>query len=444
MAKRRGNILLVYDDSGLVRLLSLRLESLGFRVDGADSGEAALGKIESERPDVVISDVRMQPMDGLELLHRIHVRMPGLPVLLLTAHGNIPDAIAATRNGACGFLTKPVDDDALLRELDQALALHKVGANGSQAAGGLVTRSTEMLELLAEAQMVGDSEASVLVRGDSGTGKELLARFIHDNSRRAQAPFVAVNCSAIPETLLESELFGHVKGAFTGATREHPGLFRSAEGGTIFLDEIGDMPAMLQVKLLRVLEERQIRPVGGSREVAVDVRVVSATHRDLREQIDAGAVREALYSRRNVITLRLAPLSERREDIPLLAEHFLQQIAEREGAKPKTYSPQAMAELVTGDWPGNVRQLQNVVEHNVALSTAKVISLRQVRRAMGQMRKTMLTYADARADFSRTYLTQLLRISDGNVSAAARMAGRNRTDFYKLLARHELEAGDFK
>lgn len=444
MAKRRGTLLLVDDDPGLVRLLSIRLEQHGFKVVSVDNGESALAAVETERPDLVVTDLRMQPMDGLELLHRLHVRVPGLPILLLTAHGTIPDAIAATRNGAYGFLTKPVDDDALLQQIDEAMALHKTSQGNGEERGGLVTRSTEMLELLAEAKMVAGGDTNVMLRGESGTGKELLARFIHDASDRADGPFVAVNCSAIPENLLESELFGHVKGSFTGASRDHLGLFRSAEGGTIFLDEIGDMPAMLQVKLLRVLEQRQVRPVGSTREVAIDARVISATHRDLMEQIDAGAFREDLYYRLNVVTLRLAPLRERREDIPLLAEHFLRRIADRDGAKAKVYSPQGIAQLVAGEWPGNVRQLQNVVERNVALCPAAVISLRQVQKAMGDMGQTMLSFAEARADFTRGYLTQLLQIAEGNVSQAARLAERNRTDFYKLLAKHKLDSGDFK
>lgn len=444
MARTRGNILLVDDDPGLLRLLSLRLQAHGYKIETAEDGEAALAVVTTLRPDLVISDLRMRPMNGLDLLHRLQSLMPGLPVLLITAYGTISNAIEATRKGAYGFLTKPIDPDALLQQVDEAIAVARPTGYNENQEKRIVTRSPEMLELLAEARMVADTDSSVLVRGESGTGKELLARFIHDASARRERGFVAVNCSAIPENLLESELFGHVRGAFTGADRDRQGLFVSAEGGSLFLDEIGDMPPSLQVKLLRVLEERKIRPVGSNREVAIDVRVISATHRDLSAEIARGAFREDLYYRLNVVTLRLAPLRERREDIPLLANHFLAQMGWRDSAKPKIYSPQAMMRLVSGQWPGNVRQLQNVVERNVVLAPAPVISLRQVQKAMGDMQKTMLPFTEARADFARLYLSQLLHICEGNVSQAARLAQRNRTDFYKLLSRHRLDPAQFK
>lgn len=445
MAKKSGDILIVDDDPGMSRLLSLRLESEGYSVRTAEDGERAMAEALQSRPDLVISDLRMEPVDGMALLQRLQERLPGVPVIMMTAYGTIPDAVEATHRGAFGFVTKPIDKEQLLERVEEVFALHRQDKSGPvEDDSKLITRSASMRELLAEARMVAATESSVLIQGESGTGKELLARFVHDASARAGEKFVAVNCGAIPEELLESELFGHTKGSFTGATRDHPGLFRIADGGSLFLDEIGDMPAALQVKLLRALEERRVRPVGSTEEVSINVRVVSATHRNLKQAIQAETFREDLYYRLNVVTLLLPPLRERREDIPLLVGHFLNELARINGGKPKVYSPEAMAYLVSGDWPGNIRQLQNVVESNVALSPAPVISLRQADKAMAGMPRSMPNYAEARADFTRSYLAQLLQICEGNVSQAARLAERNRTDMYKLLAKHQLDAADFK
>ncbi|MAA73741.1 MAG: two-component system response regulator GlrR [Salinisphaeraceae bacterium] len=448
LARSRGEILIVDDDPALRRLLSMRLEGEGYRLRVAEEGEKALAEIAQRRPDLVISDLRMEPMGGMALLHRLQELHPGLPVLLMTAYGTIPDAVEATRSGAYGFITKPVDKTELLERIDEVLSMHKRPRSREKemdsSDSDVITRNTEMRELLAEASMVAGAEASVLVQGESGTGKEVLARYIHAHSKRSDRPFVAVNCGAIPEDLLESELFGHVKGAFTGANRDHTGLFRSADGGTVFLDEIGDMPASLQVKLLRALEDRKVRPVGSTEEISIDVRVVSATHQNLAEAIENGGFREDLYYRLNVVGLRLPPLRDRREDIPLLASHFLKSLSARNDQPQKSYSPEAMTLLVSGDWPGNVRQLQNVVESNVALSPGRLISLRQTEKAMGSMKRSMRSYSEARADFSREYLSKLLHICEGNVSRAARLAKRNRTDLYKLLSRHNLDPADFK
>lgn len=445
MVKKHGDILIVDDDPGMRRLLSLRLESEGYDVRSAGDGERAMAAALQSRPDLVISDLRMQPVDGMALLQRLQERLPGVPVIMMTAYGTIPDAVAATHRGAFGFITKPIDKAQLLERVAEVFALHRQGESGPlEDDSKLITRSARMRELLAEARMVASTESSVLIQGESGTGKELLARFVHDVSLRAAKKFVAINCSAIPEDLLESELFGHTKGSFTGASRDYPGLFRMADGGSLFLDEIGDMPATLQVKLLRALEERRVRPVGSTEEVNINVRVISATHRNLDQAIQAETFRADLYYRLNVVTLSLPPLRERREDIPLLVNHFLNELARAGGGKPKVYSPEAMVALVSGDWPGNIRQLLNVVESNVALSPAPVISLRQANKAMADMPCSMPGYAQARADFTRGYLAQLLKICEGNVSQAARLAERNRTDMYKLLAKHKLDAADFK
>jgi two-component system response regulator GlrR len=292
--------------------------------------------------------------------------------------------------------------------------------------------------------MVAATDARVLITGESGTGKELLARAIHQASVRKNKPFVAINCSAMAENLLESELFGHERGAFTGATRNHKGLFQSAEGGTLLLDEIGDMPMRLQVKLLRVLQENQVRPVGNTDAIEVNVRVLSATHRDLQDLMRQGSFREDLYYRLNVVNITLPVLNDRREDIPLLVAHFLQTIAKEAGQERKVYAPEAVELMVTAEWPGNIRQLYNVVRQNVALSRSPVISGELVQSSLGEHAGKLASFSDARDEFTRNYLSQILQITSGNVSQAARLAKRNRTDFYKLLARHDLNPDGFK
>jgi two-component system response regulator GlrR len=438
-------ILLVDDDKDLLQLIAMRLTAAGHAVTAVESGEAALAALAVSRPQVVVTDLRMQGMDGLALFDAIHREAPSLPVVILTAHGTIPEAVMATRRGVFSFLTKPFEPKVLLDTVAEAMRLSSSPAGEmEQWRSELITRSSGMEDLLAQARRVAASDASVCIFGQSGTGKELLARAIHRASPRAQAPFVAVNCGAIPEGLLESELFGHKKGSFTGAVSDRRGLFQAAQGGTLFLDEVGDMPLPLQVKLLRALEERKIRPVGSHENFDVDVRVVSATHRKLEERIASGEFREDLYYRLNVVKLYIPTLAERREDIPLLANHFLTRLAERYRRGRLALSPEATQILVSAPWPGNVRQLLNVIEQAVALAATEVIPESLVRQAL-DAGDTMLTPLDeARRAFERDYLVRILKITGGNVTKAARLAGRNRTEFYRLLERHSLEPGMFK
>ena len=442
-------ILVVDDDADMLRLLSLRLKAAGHEVVAVGSAEAALAQLDIARPQLVLSDVRLPGKDGLALFDEIRAQHPSLPVILLTAHGTIPDAVEATERGVFTYLTKPFDGKALEGKIAEALALSApvhVAQRGSPQAWQthIISRSSRMAEALAEAQMVAHSDASVMLRGESGTGKELLARAIHQASARASKPFIAVNCGAIPEALLESELFGHVKGAFTDAVSNHKGLFQAADGGTLLLDEIGDMPPALQVKLLRVLQEREVRPVGASQSIPVDVRIISATHRDLDAAMEAGDFRADLYYRLNVVTLTLPPLSERREDIPLLANHFLVTLATKYGKRLSGFAPEALKALSTAAWPGNVRQLYNVVEQVCALSTTPLVPLALVQRALRSPSVQVLTFAEAKQRFERDYLVGLLKLTDGNVADAARLADRNRTEFYRLMQKHGLTPGHFK
>jgi len=448
-------ILIVDDDPNLLRLLSLRLKSEGYDVTEAASGEKALALLHAAPPALLITDLQMGGMDGMALFSAAQRDYPTLPVIILTAHGTIPHAVEATRRGVFGFLTKPFEARDLMREVERALEaagggnsvqLRKRAAAGDENAwrSAIVTRSPLIEQVLQEARLVAQGDASVLITGPSGSGKELLARAIHAASPRAAGPMLAINCAAIPEQLIESELFGHLKGAFTGANRDNDGLFQSAAGGTVFLDEIGEMPALVQVKLLRALQERSVRPVGASKDVSIDVRVVSATHRDLQKEIAAARFREDLYYRVNVVSLALPPLAERREDIPLLAVHFLEMLARRYNKTLNGYASDALELLVAHAWPGNVRQLQNVVEKCVALSTVEMVPATLVQRALNSAVDELAPFDDARREFERDYLTRLLKITAGNVTQAAKLAKRNRSDFYSLLNRHEIDPAGFK
>ncbi len=441
------SVLVVDDDPDLLKLLAMRLGAAGYGVQTAESGERALAAIAVSRPDVVVTDLKMGGMDGLALFDAVQRTAPTLPVIILTAHGTIPDAVDATRRGVFGFLPKPFEGKELLAQVEQALKLSSAGsgaADGGDWRADFITASPRMEDLLRRARLVAQSDASVLIVGASGTGKELLARAIHRASKRAAAPFVAVNCAAIPEALLESELFGHRKGAFTGAIYDHKGLFQSAEGGSVFLDEIGDMPVALQSKLLRALQEREVRPIGSSQAVPVDVRIISATHRNLEERVASGEFREDLYYRLNVVSFPIPPLAERPEDILPLARHFLTTTAARYGKDVRALAPDALELLVGAPWPGNVRQLANVVEQAVALATSPIVPAALVANALKAEPAGLTPLDEAKRAFERDYLIRILRITKGNVSHAARLAQRNRTEFYKLLDRHQLQPSMFK
>ncbi len=443
MSKR---VLLIDDDKDLLKLVSMRLTSDGFEVASADGGRKGLAMLDSFQPQVVVTDLRMDDIDGMAVFEYVKANRPSLPVIMLTAHGSIPHALEATRRGAFAYLTKPFDSAELISEIKSALQAH--GDPADESSDGfcarIVTRSPVMKEVLSQSRMVAQSDASVLIQSESGTGKELLARSIHDASERADKPFLAINCSAVPESLLESELFGHSKGAFTGATKNHDGLFQAAYGGTLFLDEVGDMPLGFQAKLLRVLQEREVRPVGSTTSVPIDVRIISATHFDLEKEVLEQRFRKDLYYRLNVVQLTLPPLRERRDDIPLLANHFLNVLSESKGQAKKRFSAEALELLVSAAWPGNVRQLQNIVEQTTVLSSTQVIPSQLVQNALKMDSGEIPSFAEARDNFEREYLAELLNITQGNVSKASNLAKRNRTEFYRLLHRHHLDPSEYR
>jgi len=432
-------VLIVDDDEKLLRLLAIKLSRANYEVETAPSAERALGRLAFFKPDAIITDLRMDGIDGMGLFERVHERHPGLPVIVLTAHGTIPEAVGATKRGVFAFLTKPFDGEQLLEALDQAMRTSGRASRNADWRDGIITRSSAMETLFEQAERAARSDSSVLVIGQSGTGKELVARAIHRASERRAGPFVAINCTAVPETLLESELFGHSKGSFTGADRGRTGLLQAADRGTLFLDEIGDMPVGFQARLLRALEEREVRPVGTTTPIKVDIRVISATHRDLRRAVDAGEFREDLYYRLNVIALEVPTLADRREDIPLLVRHFIGQMNERGFGHVTGFSAEAMEKLMSAPWPGNVRQLRNVVERCAVLCSSAVIPATLADKALEGTSGELLSLSEARDRFEREYLLHMLQMTEGNVSQAARLAERNRSDFYKLLRKHELD-----
>jgi two-component system response regulator GlrR len=424
--KRKARILVVDDDPGLLRLLTIRLRAENYEVEPMENGVQALAAASRFRPDLVISDLRMDQLDGIGLLKELQVRWPGLKVILLTAHGTIPDAVQATQMGAFGFLTKPVEKQELLAQVQKALKISGFVDGAEDWRAGLITRSAIMEEKLGQAHMVAGTDTRVLITGESGTGKEMLARAIHKASPRRSQKFIAVNCGSMSEDQLDER------------------LFRSAEGGTLLLDEIGALPMPAQLRLLQVLQDSTGQaPAAGNESISLNVRIISTTNHDLRSLLSSGQFRDDLYYRLNVVHIDLPPLSRRREDIPVLVAHFLAEISKQTGQR-KIYAPEAIELLATSDWPGNVRQLGNVVRQSCALAQTPIIPVELVQQSLGGTQAKLPSFDEARDEFTRSYLSQILQITGGNVSQAARLAKRNRTDFYKLLGRHQLVPDDFK
>lgn len=446
---------------GLVRLLTPKLPDT--QIDYVLNAEAALKDLETTPCDVLVTDLRMPGISGLDLVPRALALQPRLCVVVLTAHGDIDSAVLALKAGAYDFLTKPVDSDHLTRVitngLERAALLREnqrlraaVAACGNQV--GLLGTSAAMRQIHQAIAAIAASDYTVLVRGESGTGKELAARAIHALSRRADGPFISVNCPAIPEQLLESELFGHVRGAFTGAQRDRRGLFVAAHGGVLMLDEIGDLPMSLQTKLLRVLQENEVRPVGASKSISVDVRIIAVTNQDLEAKIAAKSFREDLYYRLNVLSLTLPPLRERGDDIPLLATAFLERTCRELGVGDKTFSPEALALLSARNWPGNVRELLNCVRRAAVFSPGDVISAAAISQAEGLHSaaeddpSAITPYHTAKAHvldaFTRRYVERILTHTRGNISEAARISGLERMSLQKILKRLGITAESFR
>ena len=449
----KEHILVVDDEEGLLHLVKMRLTAMGFGVTGCTTGREAIAAAKTDRFDLAITDLRLGSEDGLDVteeLLRIH---PGLPVIILTAHGSIPNAVEAMQRGAFGYLTKPFDDKELKAKIEEGLSPQRMRGeiqrlkslvNELYGMENIVARSPAMQRLLQQVVQVADSDATILLFGETGTGKEVFARVIHANSRRGKGAFVALNCAAIPETLFESELFGHVRGAFTSAHGAKRGLFQSANGGTLFLDEIGEMPLSMQVKLLRAVQEREVREVGSELSSKIDVRIIAATNKDLGQAVKNGSFRNDLYYRISVVPLFIPPLRDRRDDIPLLAQQFLTSSAKRANKGLRGFTPAALNRLVTHPWPGNVRELENVVEKAAVMSRQDMITP-DLLPSMGSSPDSPLKpLTEAKEEFEKTYLKNVLQLTGGNISRAAQFAGRYRADFYKMLKKYGLHPSTLK
>jgi two-component system response regulator GlrR len=439
--RHSARILVVDNDPALRRLLSIRLGAANYEVECVDGSRAALGACMRSRPNLVITDLRMEPMDGLGLLKELKSRWPELSVIILTAHGSIPEAVQATQCGAFGFLIKPVEKSELLGQVQRAIASTTLARAEGDWRADIVSRSQLMEDRLKQANRAAGTDSPIMLTGESGTGKELFARAIHAASARRGKPFIVVTCLAAAEDVLEAALLGRESGACGDDTTSELGAFRLAHGGTLLLHEIGNLPMGLQIKLIDAL--RDDHESTGKNRARTDVRLICTTSDDLKQLTAAGQFREDLYYRINVLPIEVPPLGRRREDIPLLVSHFLEQAAEESGLA-KIYSPEALELLMTADWPGNVRQLFDLVKQNVIHSRDKVVTEDMVQQSLGSDSTKILSYDDARDEFSRGYLVKNLQSTAGNITKSARLAKRHRTDFYKLLSRYRVLAEDFK
>jgi two-component system, NtrC family, response regulator GlrR len=451
-----GKILVVDDDRNILELVKMRLESSGYEITAVLREEEALRIFREQAFDLAIVDLQLAHQDGISLMEDLHRIVPDLPIMILTAYGSIESAVEAMKKGAYSYLTKPFDPKDLLLQIRMAMENRRLSSEVKRLEtlldqrygfSNIVTHSEKMRLLLEKVSQVAKTDSTVYIHGESGTGKELIAKAIHLASERRNKEFVAVNCAAIPEGLLESKLFGHEKGAFTGAIKRSKGVFSLAHEGTIFLDEIGDMPLGIQAKLLRVLQERQFYPVGGEELVEVDVRVVVATNKDLEALVPEGLFREDLFYRVHVIPVYLPPLRDRREDIPVLAEHFRKKFAQQMNKEVKGLTPGALQKLMFYQWPGNIRELENTMEFAVVMTQEDFIHedlILQQQNKTPASSSTLQPLKEARDAYEKNYLIHLLSLCKGNISKSAKLAGKYRADFYDLLKKHGLKIEDFK
>ncbi|MFY9943615.1 MAG: sigma-54 dependent transcriptional regulator [Desulfobacterales bacterium] len=448
-----NKILIVDDDRNLLQVIRLRLEAEGFEVTPAATAAEALEHAKAEIFALALIDLKLKDGSGIEVMAHLQQTTPELPVIILTAFGTIDSAVEAIQKGARSYVTKPFDYRDLLIKIRNCLEASKLNLEVKQLRNlvrkrygfdGIIGNSEKMKKVLEQVGHAAATDSNVYIEGRSGTGKELIAKALHVASARSKGPFVAINCAAIPETLMESELFGHEKGAFTGANRTKKGLFAEAEGGSFFLDEIAEMPLAMQVKLLRALEEREFYPVGGNRSVKVDVRLIAAANRNLAAEVEKGNFREDLFYRIHVIPIKLPPLTDRKEDIPLLARHFLARFAQKMGKKLQGFTPEAMQKLLSHGWPGNIRELENTIECAVAMGSGEMITPDMLLQTRDMENPGLTPLKEAKDTFERDYLIQLIEITRGNISQAAKLAGKYRADFYTLLKKHQLDPTNFR
>jgi two-component system response regulator HydG len=455
VSQQQPSVLVIDDESGILDTLRILLKKEGFEVTVAQGGKAGLEAIRTATPDIVLTDVRMPQVTGLDILQAVKEFDSMTPVILMTAQASLQSAIQAVNVGAFYYLQKPFANDELVAILRRACEFRQIRVENKQlkseirrAGGGArpvltrpVGKSRRFLEVLRLAEQVAPTDSTVLIGGESGTGKEVLARYLHEASTRADGPFLSINCGALPETLLESELFGHVKGSFTGAVRDKQGLFAAARGGTFFMDEVGEMPASLQVKLLRVLQQREVIPVGATDSIPVDVRIIAATNRDLEEEVRRGNFRSDLFYRLNVIAIDLPALRDRRDDLILLIDAFLQSMAP-DDEEPKALSSEALDAVMVYEWPGNVRELQNALEHAVVLSNGALIEPQHLPDRITRQKKEPLVAERGQPNPSldlieRAYIMFVLQAEGGNKTRAAEVLGIDPSTLYRKLSRYE-------
>lgn len=463
-----AKILVVDDDNNLIEMMRAKLQSANYEISAASTKDEALQACKDEIFDLCILDLRLADSNGISVMAELHAINPELPVLILTGFGSVDTAVKAMKEGAFTYITKPFETAELRLQIQRALENSRLNSEIQRLKdlleerydfNNIVAKSEKMRNVLDMVSRIAKTESTVLLHGESGTGKEIIAKAIHMASERKNKPFVAINCAALPEPLLESELFGHEKGAFTGANRSTRGLFMQAHQGTILLDEIGDMPLSIQAKLLRVLQERQFYPVGGEKPVVVDVRIIVATNKNLKEEVGKGLFREDLFYRLHVIPIHLPPLRERKEDILPLATHFLNKVSQQLKKEVKGFTPEALQKLMLHDWPGNIRELENTIEYAVAMTRQNMLGAETVlhsRNSQGDEggndaasqivgnEGPVRSYKEAKYLFERGYLIHLLELSGGKASQAAKLAEKSRTDFYELLRKHEIKIDAFK
>ncbi|MGD1974026.1 MAG: sigma-54 dependent transcriptional regulator [Desulfobacterales bacterium] len=438
-------ILVVDDDNNILRVIKLRLEAEGYQV--------ALELANDDVFDFALVDLKLNGTDGIQLMENLHQLYPEMPVIILTAYGTIESAVEAMRKGAYTYITKPFNDDELLMHTRNCLektkltkeikSLKKVVKNRF-GFDDIIGRSQKMEEVLEQVIKAADSDSTIIIEGESGTGKELIAKTLHLASPRADQQFVAINCAAIPETLFESEMFGYEKGAFTGAIQNKEGLMIQAQGGTFFLDEISEMPLSMQVKLLRVMQEKEFFPVGGRKTIKMDIRFIASTNKNLKEEVKNGNFREDLFYRIHVIDIHLPPLRERQGDVPVLSHYFLDKLSKEMNKDITGFSAPALQKLMLYSWPGNVRELQNTVESAVAMATENIISEDLILPALKAEVSNLKPLKDAKENFEKNYLLQLIELTEGNMAQAARLAGKYRADLYELLKKYDLKPSNFR
>ncbi len=446
-------ILVVDDDQNVLKVIRMRLEAKEYQVITATEIDSSVEIAKQEVFDLALVDLKLGDEDGIVLMEELHKINPEMPIIIFTAYGTIDNAVEAMKKGAYGYLTKPFDYNDLLVEIKDCIGKSKLSQeiktlkNMVKEKYGfkhIVYKSEKMKRVLEQVAHAGEVDSNVHIEGESGTGKELIAKTLHVASSRRDNPFVAINCAAIPENLLESELFGFERGAFTGAARGRKGLFAHAHKGSFFLDEISEMPLSMQVKLLRVLEEREFYPLGGDKPIKVDVRIIVASNKNLEEEVSKGNFRKDLYYRIHVIPIKLPPLRERKEEIPLLARYFLKKISKNMNKKITALSPSVLQKFILYSWPGNVRELENTIECAVAMTTQDVITEDLVLQPQESESGQLIPLKSAKEDFEKNYLIQLIELTQGNVSQAAKLAGKYRADLYELLKKHDLNPADFR